>query len=471
MKIVIFMEKGSCKILNKNCYSKDNGIYESIDEALESSNQVFYRYCYSSLEERSEVVRTIKEVGALNKEYWAALALEETGMGNLEDKISKHEIALRTRGTEDLADLEDTGDFGTRTIKKAPIGVISVMIPITNVTETIINNCIQMLAAGNTVIISPNKIVEKISFEVIVKINRAIKENPNITSVRGDDNLITGLANINRKRRSELLENNKIGLTCVTGSKGMVDNALKKASNVIGAGEGNPPVFIDETADIEYAAECIIKSAAFDNNLLCTSEKEIIVHRNVYNSFLHKMEKKGAYKIEGEELRKLQEMILDVDVSSSEEKVSTKLRFVGKSANYLLDKLGIKREKDYKLIFAETSTSHYFAKTELLTSVLPIIKAEDVDEAIGIAVELEKGNKHTASIFSESQANIEKFEKEIDTMIFTINAPTYSAMGVGLGLKKRNFPKVSFTLANKTGEGFVSTLDFTKEKIITSIRN
>jgi propionaldehyde dehydrogenase len=246
----------------------------------------------------------------------------------------------------------------------------------------------------------------------------------------------------------------KVKALVVTGGGIVVQAAMSSGKKVIAAGPGNPPVVVDETAVISKAAKDIVTGASFDNNVLCTAEKEVFVVEKVANSLKSEMAKNGAIELKGFQLDKLLEKVL---VKKGEKHYPNR-DFIGKNASVLLEAAGIRTDANVRLIIAETKEDHPLVHTEMLMPILPIVRVSDVDKAISLAVKAEKGNRHTAIMHSQNVTNLTKMAKEIQATIFVKNGPSVA----GLGYQSEGF--TTLTIAGPTGEGLTSAKTFTRQR-------
>ncbi|STP53429.1 ethanolamine utilization protein EutE [Escherichia coli] len=228
---------------------------------------------------------------------------------------------------------------------------------------------------------------------------------------------------------------------------------MSSGKKAIGAGAGNPPAVVDETADIEKAARDIIKGCSFDNNLPCVAEKEVIVVNQVADYLIHCMKKSGAYLLCDKKLsQQLQSLVLN------EKGTGPNTAFVGKDARYILQQLGIQVGDDIKVILIEAEKTHPFVVHELMMPVLPVVRVDNVDEAIELAVKVEHGNRHTAVMHSTNVEKLTKMARLIQTTIFVKNGPSYAGLGVG------GEGHATFTIAGPTGEGLTSARSFARRR-------
>ena len=218
-----------------------------------------------------------------------------------------------------------------------------------------------------------------------------------------------------------------------------------------GAGAGNPPALVDETADIRKAAEDIVNGCTFDNNLPCIAEKEIVAVDSVVDELMNYMiNEQGCYLISKEEQDALTAVVL------KDGKLNRKC--VGRDAKTLLGMIGITVPDNIRCITFEGTKEHPLIATELMMPILGVVRAKDFDDAVEQAVWLEHGNRHSAHIHSKNVDNITKYAKAIDTAILVKNGPSYAALGFG----GEGF--CTFTIASRTGEGLTSASTFTKRR-------
>ncbi|MFZ5967673.1 MAG: aldehyde dehydrogenase family protein [Bacillota bacterium] len=427
---------------------RDNhGVFSNMDDAINAAWLAQKELAKCSLAKRNEIICSMKEELSKCIDTFAKMGAEETGMGNYEHKILKHKLVIeKTPGVEDLRAEVSTGDGGLTLYEMSPFGVIGAITPSTNPTETIICNAIGMLAAGNAVVFAPHPNAKKVSALAVEVINQAIRK------VNGPKNLVVTVKEPSIESTNAMLAHEKINMICATGGPGLVKIALSAGKKAIGAGAGNPPVLVDETADIEKAARDIIDGCSFDNNLPCIAEKEVIVVDAVADALKAYMSQYHAIEIKDREvLDKLQNLVID-------EKGFVNKGFVGKSAAHIMKQIGITIAPSIKLVFAEVEAEHPFVMEELMMPILPIVRVGDIDEAIELGVKVEHSNRHTAMMHSKNVDNLTRFAKAVQTTIFVKNAPSYA--GIGYGAEGYT----TFTIAGPTGEGLTSARTFTRKR-------
>lgn len=437
--------------IEKNSSDNLNGIFENLDEAIACSEIAQKKLFSSKLEVREKIIQSIRSEVKPYIEELALSTVKETGMGNVSDKIKKHYLVIeKTPGMEDLKTFAFSGDQGLTTMELSPYGVIGAITPSTNPTETIICNTIGMIASGNSVIFAPHPGAVNVSIRIVEIINNAIKK------VNGPENLVITLRKPSMESVNKMLKHEKIKMLCATGGPGVVEAVLSSGKKAIGAGAGNPPAFVDETADLEKAAIDIINGCSFDNNLPCIAEKEVIVIESVGDYLIYQMQKNGAYLIKDKDfINKLADAII------SNGKVNRE--FIGKSAPYILNKFNISVPEDIKVIIMEVPKEHPFVQEELLMPILPIVRVKNVEEGIKLCKEVEHGFRHTATIHSKNIDVLTKYAREMETTILVKNGPSYSGIGVG------GEGYATFTIAGPTGEGLTSARSFARNRRCTLI--
>ena len=248
-----------------------------------------------------------------------------------------------------------------------------------------------------------------------------------------------------------MMKHKDISLLVATGGPGVVTAVLSSGKRGIGAGAGNPPALVDETADVRKAAEDIVNGCTFDNNLPCIAEKEIVAVNGVADELMHYMiSEQGCYLIGKEEQDRLTKVVLTPK--------GLNRKCVGRSAKALLAMIGVEVPDNIRCIVFEGEKEHPLISEELMMPILGVVRAKDFDDAVEKAVWLEHGNRHSAHIHSKNVDNITKYAKAIDTAILVKNAPSYAALGFG------GEGYCTFTIASRTGEGLTSASAFTKRR-------
>ena len=424
-----------------------NGIFDDMNDAIEAAKKAQKVVKIMSLDMREKIISNIRKKTMENAETLARMGVEETGMGNVGHKILKHQlVAEKTPGTEDLKTVAWSGDRGLTLIEMGPFGVIGAITPTTNPSETIICNTIGMLAGGNTVVFNPHPAAIKTSLYAINMINEASME------VGGPNNICVSSSHPTLDTSAIMMKHKDIPLLVATGGPGVVTAVLSSGKRAIGAGAGNPPALVDETADIRKAAEDIVNGCTFDNNLPCIAEKEVVAVDEVVDELMKYMiEEQGCYLASKEVQDKLTATVITP-------KGALNRKCVGRSAKALLAMVGVEVPDNIRCIIFEGPKEHLLIATELMMPILGIVRAKDFDDAVEQAVWLEHGNRHSAHIHSKNVDRITKYARAIDTAILVKNGPSYAALGFG------GEGYCTFTIASRTGEGLTSASTFTKRR-------
>ena len=266
-------------------------------------------------------------------------------------------------------------------------------------------------------------------------------------------NLVVTVSEPSIDNTNAMMSHPKVRMLVATGGPAIVKTVLSSGKKAIGAGAGNPPVVVDETANIEKAAQDIVDGCSFDHNLPCIAEKEVIAVDSIADYLMFNMKKSGAYELKDPAvIDKLVKLVVKED---GKHPVTD---FVGKSARYILEKVGISVGSEVKVIMMETTEDHPFVQVELMMPILPIVRVPDVDAAIDMAIRVEHGNRHTAMMHSRNVDKLTKMAKLIQTTIFVKNGPSYAGIGVG------GEGCTTFTIAGPTGEGLTTAKSFARRR-------
>ncbi|MGX8700707.1 aldehyde dehydrogenase family protein [Caproiciproducens sp.] len=424
-----------------------NGIFDSAEEAVEAAYGAFKEMLAMTLEQREEMIEAIRAEFKDQIETLARMELDETLMGRLEDKVRKISWAITdTPGIEDIRPEVFSGDYGLTLVEHMPFGVANCILPSTAPVATVIHNSICMIAAGNSVVISPHPGALKTTLRAVELVNQAV------SSVGGPKNLIASPSKITMEISKKMMTHPKVSLLMATGGPGVVKAVLSSGKKAIGAGPGNPPVLVDETADIANAARCILAGNMFDYGLQCICEKEIVVVDSVADRLIEELRKNGAYFIEDKEtIERLSKMVTNEDGSINR-------KYVGRAPWIILKDLGISADPSAKSIIYEAPRDHITVTEEYLMPLLPIVRAKDVAEAIALSVNYEGGRRHTAIMHSKNIDNMSTFAKAVSTTIFVKNGPSFA--GVGMGGEGH----MTLSIAGPTGEGLTVPRTFTRRQ-------
>ena len=427
-----------------------HGVFKDMNDAINASIAAQKVVRNLSLDQREKIISKIRERVHASAEILANMGVNETGMGNVGDKILKHHLtADKTPGTEDLQTIAWSGDRGLTLVEMGPFGVIGAITPATNPSETVICNSIGMLAGGNTVVFNPHPNAKKTTIYTINLINEASLE------AGGPDNIAVTVEVPTMETSDIMMKHPAIQLLVATGGPGVVTAVLSSGKRAIGAGAGNPPVLVDDTADIRKAAQDIINGCTFDNNLPCIAEKEIVALDSIADELMNYMiTENGCYLADKEVQDKLIKTVMD-------EKGKLNRKCVGRSAKALLAMVGIEVGPEIRCIVFEGPKEHPLIAEELMMPILGMVRVKSFEEGVEAAVWLEHGNRHSAHIHSKNVDRITTYSKALDTAILVKNGPSYAALGFG------GEGYCTFTIASRTGEGLTSASAFTKRRRCT----
>jgi len=451
--------KGGCLSCDSCTSCAKDGVFKSVDEAVRAASEAQKQLAGKSLAVRSQAVEAIRRVMRNRAEELGVMELEETKIGRKDHKIEKLIVAAdQTPGMEMLKSDVWSGDNGLTVVEYAPWGVIGIVTPVTHSIPTLGSNAIQIISAGNSLVCNPHPSGAKCACYATNLFNRAIREQIGI------NNLICIIEKPTIESANEIFNHPDIDMLCITGGPGVVKAAMRSPKKAVVAGPGNPPVVVDETADIDRAARCIITGAAFDNNLLCISEKEIFAIDGIFDKLREAMKRHGAHELNSQQIDALVNAAFKPAGDGSGKVVLNKA-LVGKDPQVLADAIGLKLPPGVELLFGETSENCPFVDHEQMMPFVPMVRCRDIDHAIALAVKYEHGYGHTAILHSLNVANMTKMGKAVDTTLFVKNGP--STAGDGLG--GEGF--MSYSIATPTGEGPTSPLTFTRKRRCVMVEN
>jgi len=427
-----------------------SGVFPDVDSAVRAAQEAQKELVALGIEKRKEIIIAVREAGIKNARMLAEMAVQETGMGRIEDKVLKNESAAGlTPGVEDLKSEVKTGSRGILLIEYTPFGVINAVAPSTNPTSTVINNGICMLSAGNSVVFSPHPSAKECTLKTMTLINEAIVKSG------GPENLFVSVADPSLRTAKEMMEHPGVKAISATGGAGVVRVALSSGKKVFAAGPGNPPVVVDETADIQKAAVQITNGSAFDNNVLCIGEKEVFVVQDVADKLISEMAKNGCYFAKDREATAIFDLVTEDGKPNKS--------YLGKDADYILKQAGIRSSGNAKVIIMETKADHPLVVEEYLMPVVPIVRVRDFDEALECAHESEHGFRHTSIIHSHNLDRITRFVQTMQTTVMIVNGGSMASMGFEAeGV-------ITLTIAGTTGEGYTTPRTFAQQSRITMV--
>ncbi len=427
-----------------------DNLFPDVDSAVAAAQRAYLQLGDMPLSVRENMIAHIRRVMRENAQVLAYEAWQETGMGRYEDKIQKNLLnANKAPGTEILDPAAWSGDGGLTLVEYAPYGVIGGIIPSTNPTSTVICNSIGMVAAGNAVVFNAHPGARACSNHTVQLVNEGIVE------AGGPPNLVCGVAEPTIESAQYLMRHPTIGLYVVTGDPGLVREAMGSGKRAICAGPGNPPVVVDETADLEQAGRDIVRGASFDNNIICVDEKEIFAVASIADKLKRAMCDNGAYEINSWQLNRLIKSIF-AQVPPAGQHGAMNKDFIGKNAGVLLKEIGVDVGDEVRLIVVEVERDHPLVLSEQMMPIIPLVRVQGADEGIDLAKVAERGFRHTAVMHSKNLDHLSRMAREMDCSIFVKNGP--SCAGVGYG--GEGF--CSFTIASPTGEGITNPISFSR---------
>jgi aldehyde dehydrogenase len=434
-----------------------DGIHATVDDAVAAAAQAFRAFSDHGLAARKVVIETVRRSMLDHAEQLARMAHRETRIGRYEDKVVKNRlVASKAPGPEDLEVQAVSGDAGMMVTEWAPFGVVAAITPVTNPTSTIINNTISIVSAGNAVVFNPHPSAKACSAETIRLINRAV------VAAGGPGDLVTGVATPTIDTARALMAHPGVRVLLVTGGPAVVREALRTDKRAITAGPGNPPAVVDQTADVERAARDLVRGASFDNNVVCIDEKVVLVVDSVADRLLRAMSQHGAYLLKEHELRRLERVIFKEPGQPGKPGVMNPV-WIGQDAGRILGELGVQADPAPRLLVADVPRDHSLAWTEQMMPVLPVVRVSNVDQAIDLAVRMEHGFHHTASIHSTNVETITRMARAVNCSIFVANGPNLAGLGDG----GEGF--TSFSIASPTGDGMTRPRTFSRERRVTVV--
>jgi len=456
----VLAEVGRSVPLHSPSFAGRHGVFYDVAEAVAAAREAFEQLSERSLEDRRRILSHIRRIAIEQSVELGTMEMQETKIGRLEHKIEKLKVlGERTPGVEFLRTEAYSGDRGLAIIEHAPFGVIGAITPVTHSLPTITGNAINMIAAGNSVVVNPHPSGKRVAVEGVRRYNEAIHKDVGI------DNLICVIAEPTLETAQAIFRHRDVALICVTGGAAVARAALNSGKRAIVAGPGNPPVVVDETADLERAARAIITGASYDNNLLCIGEKEVFVVEAVFDAFMDAMERAGAVRLTAAEIDRLTAAALVPVGEDGKRHLAPSKEFLGQDPAKLAKAAGRRVPDSTMLLFGETDEHNPFVPVEQMMPFLPVVRCKDVDEAIAKAKHYEHGFRHTAIIHSNNVRNMTKMGRALDTTLFVKNGPSLAALGIG------GEGYLSFSIAGPTGEGVTTPLTFTRERRCSMIDN
>ena len=452
----------SCSCNAKGAQSgREFGVFQTAAEACDAAAGAFRQLREQGVEARRRVIEIVKGLCEDNAEEWGRIELEETKIGRLDHKIEKLQIIRGVPGVEWLHPEGRSGDHGITLEEFTPFGVVGAVTPSTHSIPTLAGNIVNIVAAGNAVVFNAHPAASRCAAMAVRKFNDAIHR------ATGIGNIACIIEQPTLESFKAMCANENVRLLCVTGGPGVVAAAMQTGKRAICAGPGNPPVLVDDTADIDRAARCVVQGASYDNNLLCIGEKQVFVLDRVADAFMSAMERHAAVRLNGSQLDALTHaaFVFPEGQGAGCGHAATNKDFIGKDVPVLAQAAGVNAPAGTQLLFAETSADHLFVEEEQMMPMLPIIRVSSVEEGIEAAKKSEHNYRHTAIIHSHDVNHMTAMGRALDTTLFVKNGPSMA----GLGLGGEGY--LSFSVATPTGEGVTNPRTFTRVRRCVMVDN
>jgi len=436
------------------------GVFDDAQSACRAAWEAGTQLRKIGMAGREKIVQIVKRMCFDRAAEWGRIEFDETKIGRLEHKVQKLQGIRNVPGTEWLSPYGMSGDHGITMEENCAFGVIGAITPVTHSVPTLACNIVNMVAAGNTVVFNAHPKGARCAAMAVREFNRAI------FAETGIENVATIIEVPSLESFEGICKSDLVNLICVTGGPGIVKAAMRSGKRAICAGPGNPPVVVDESADLDYAAESIIFGGAYDNNLLCIGEKEVFVVDSVYKRFIEAMDRAGARRLNDPQLAKLTEAAFTFTKDAggcSHPAVNRDL--VGADAAVLAKVAGLNVPANTQMLYAETDADHLFVIEEQMMPMIPIVRARDVHEAIEMARVAEHGYRHSSIIHSLNVKHMTEMARALETTLFIKNGSCLAGLGSG------GEGYASFSIATTTGEGITTPTTFTRKRRCVMVDN
>jgi aldehyde dehydrogenase len=456
-QVLASMRNGAAPVARSggNGQAARRGVFGDVESAVAAATAAQQEFERRGLDDRRKAIACIRKICTEQADALGREELEETKIGRLAHKVEKLKvIADRIPGVEFLKTEAFSGENGIALQEYAPFGVIGVITPVTHSLPTLACNAINMLAAGNAIVCNPHPSGMRIACKGVHLFNDAIAK------ATGIDNLITIIDKPTLESAQAIFDHRDVRMLCVTGGPAVGRAALRSPKRAIVAGPGNPPVVVDETADLDNAARSIVIGGAYDNNLLCIGEKEVFAVASIFDDLLEAMTHHKAVRLDRKQTEALTKAAF---VKDDKGKEVVNKDFIGQDAAVLADRAGFRVPADTELLCGETEESNPFVDHEQMMPFVPFVRVGDVDRAITLAKKYEHGFKHTSIIHSRNVETITRMGREMDTTLFVQNGPSTAGLGSG------GEGYLSFSIATPTGEGVTTPLTFTRQRRSTTV--
>ena len=434
----------------------DWGVFSKVDDAVDAATRAFRQLQDKTIEDRARAIACVVRICSTQCDELGRAELEETRIGRLDHKIEKLQIVKLVPGTEFLRCDALSGDRGLTVIEYAPFGVIGAITPVTHSLPTLAGNVVNMVASGNTLVVNPHPSGARIACEGVRRFNKAIH------AAIGIENLVTIVSEPTLETAGEIFEHRGVRLLVVTGGPGVARAAVASRKRAIVAGPGNPPVVVDETADLDNAAASIVKGAAYDNNLLCIGEKEVFAVESIFDPLMEAVSRNGGHRLSTDQMDQLAAVAFSAPAEPGGHHVLNR-DLVGADADVLAERIGVQVPVGTQILYGETSASNPFVPEEQMMPCVPFVRCRDASEGIELALEAEHGFGHTSLIHSRNVRTMTEMGRAMNTTLFIKNGPCMA----GLGLGGEGY--LSYSIATPTGEGVTNPLTFTRQRRCTMV--
>ena len=386
-------------------------------------------------ERLDSIVEAVAQAFSAAAQELAELAVEETGFGNVPDKVTKNRFASEAV-VERIRVMKCVGVLKEEAREKlwevgVPVGVIAAIVPSTNPTSTVCYKALIALKAGNSIVFSPHPKAVQCTLQAAKNVAEAARR------AGAPEGCVSCLSMASMAGCQELMAAEEVKLILATGGPGMVKAAYSSGKPAIGVGAGNGPAYIHHTADVRKALKCILKSKTFDNGTVCASEQSIIIERTMEEQVRTAAESMGFYFMNPEEAGRLAKLLFRPTGALNPE-------IVGKPAVQLAKMAQISVPPDTKILVAkeEQAGPNYPYSMEKLCPVLAFYVMESEDTVLRKVVEVleHEGAGHTFAMHAQDRAAVEKFAAAVPVSRFLVNTP--AALG-GIGATTRLFPALT----------------------------
>ncbi|AXY26095.1 acetaldehyde dehydrogenase (acetylating) [Suicoccus acidiformans] len=412
---------------------KDLVSIEETRNLLEKAQKAQKELAQKSQEEIDAIIKVLAKAAYSERERLARLAVEETGFGNVRDKLIKNAFASKTvaDAMKEMKTIDVIEETDTVKTVAVPKGVIAGLVPSTNPTSTVIYKSLIAIKSGNAIVFSPHPSALKCIIETAKVLNDAGRE------IGLPEGTISVIENITMQATDELMKNKNTDLILATGGSAMVKAAYSSGTPAIGVGPGNGPAFIHGSADIPTAVRRIFESKTFDNGTICASEQSIIVEKKNKQKVKEEFEKLNAYFLNEEEAKQLEKFLLRPDGRMN-------AVVVGKKATAIAELAGIDVPAKTNLLLAEET--RYGGRVpysrEILAPILGFYTVDTWQEALELSINilLMEGAGHTMSIHAEDQKVLDEFSLCAPVSRLVVNS---GATFGGIGASTDIFPALT----------------------------